>query len=406
MDELKKLIDKRNKALADMRAIKNAADEAKRELSKEELERMDKFDQEYELLQKNIDSITQLRERERANAELNSNVDEALSKDIKDPAVAQMRALGNYFRTADPQYRAEIVKLEKRDLQLSPQSQGGFWAPEGFMNQLISNLNDEVIIRSLATIIPMTSFEILNVPTNPTKASDAQWTSELGPALTDSQIKAGLRKFVAHKLMKEILASDDLISFSAIDIVAYVLGEFQRLFAETMENAYTTGNGVNQPLGVFFASAAGIPTSRDVLSGASGALTTDGFISIQDNVKEGYQKNAVWLMHRLIASAARKLKDDNDQYLWQPNVQAAEPPLFLGKPVRKSEFAPSTLSDGDYFTVYGDFSSYHIYDAMALKMKVLDQIAARTAQVSYISSYNGDGQPVRAEAFSRGKVGA
>ena len=77
-----------------------------------------------------------------------------------------------------------------------------------------------------------------------------------------------------------------------------------------------TGNGAKKPLGVFTASADGVPTSRDVLTGSATDFTFDGLISAKYSLKSGYQKKAKWLFHRDGVAKIAKLKDTTNQYLW------------------------------------------------------------------------------------------
>ena len=78
-------------------------------------------------------------------------------------------------------------------------------------------------------------------------------------------------------------------------------------FAVTMEQAYMTGTGAGQPLGVFVASADGITTARDVATdNAATAPTFNGLINAKYALKGQYWPAAKWLMHRDVVKVDRQ----------------------------------------------------------------------------------------------------
>jgi len=82
-----------------------------------------------------------------------------------------------------------------------------------------------------------------------------------------------------------------------------------------------TGDGNNKPLGLFTASADGIPTSRDVSTGNTATeIKIDGLIETKYSVKQQYQPGAEWIFNRLAVKQLAKLKDSDGQYVWQPSV--------------------------------------------------------------------------------------
>lgn len=134
------------------------------------------------------------------------------------------------------------------------------------------------------------------------------------------------------------------------------------------------------------------------------AITSDALISAQGTLKDAYSSNAVWLFHKDAITKIRKLKDSNNQYLWQPGLQAGIPQTILGLPYVKSDFVPNTFTTGKYIGMLGDFSYYWIVDSLDMQMQILYELYAETNQIGYIGRYEGDGQPVLEEAFVRLKM--
>src|SRR5690606_24459902 len=101
--------------------------------------------------------------------------------------------------------------------------------------------------------------------------------------------------------------------------------------------------------GLFVASNDGIPTSRDVVgSNTTTAIKADTLIDALYSLKEAYQRNARWIFHRDVVKAIRKLKDGEGQYLWAPGIAGGEPDTILSRPFSMSEYAPNTMTAGQY----------------------------------------------------------
>ncbi len=100
----------------------------------------------------------------------------------------------------------------------------------------------------------------------------------------------------------------------------------------------------------------------------------------------------------------RKLKDTQNQYLWQPGLAGGEPDRILDIPYVVSEFAPNTFTTGLYVLILGDISFYWIAEALDMEIQRLVELYAEANQVGFIGRAELDGMPTLAEAFIRGKL--
>ncbi|MGW2548309.1 phage major capsid protein, partial [Kitasatospora sp. NPDC001574] len=180
-------------------------------------------------------------------------------------------------------------------------------------------------------------------------------------------------------------------------------------FAVSAEKGYMTGDGNKKPLGLFTASADGIPTSRDVSTGAATGFTGDGLIDAKYALKSGYHKKAQWLFHHDGIKLIRKLRDDSGgagvgNYIWQAGLSADRPDTILDLPYLVNEFVPNTFTTGQYVGMLGDFSYYWIADALALEVQRLVELYAETNKIGFIGRLETDGMPVKPEAFIRLKT--
>jgi HK97 family phage major capsid protein len=298
--------------------------------------------------------------------------------------------------------RGKLDEEEHRAQVAGKGEKGGYlYASEQFLNELISDINDAVVVRSLARRFMIPSNDSLGVPTIVTKAEDAEWTSELGVP-TRTKIVFGKRALTPHPLAKEIIVSKVLVK-KAPNIVEIVRGELARVVGEAEENAAMTGHGSEQYLGVFTANNDGIGTARDVSTGNTSALVKfDNLKRVQFTLKQAYWRAARWLMHRDIMGQLAREKDGEGRYLMQDSVVNGDPvTLLLGFPVVLSEFAPHTTGSGNYALCFGDFSWFWIVDGIDMEIVRLEELYARENQDLFIIRAYSDGAPVKAEAFVR-----
>lgn len=407
-DRLKELREKRGRIVTEMRSITDAATAEKRDLTDEQLAKHGEMFEEQRKLgdqilaeERSIEASRILAEREgerqekRRGNEAENGASPVASEEYR-AAYEKFVRVGRSGMDAD----------EIRALSVGVGSQGGFMVtPEQMSEQLIRAVDDEVLIRQWATVIPVPDATSLGVPTLDTDPDDADWTSELATGGEDNAMAFGKRKMIPNPLAKRIKISNDLVR-KAPGIIGLVAQRLGYKFGIAQEKSFLIGNGASKPLGVFVASNDGIPTSRDLATGnTSSSVTIDGLTRAKYSLKKPYRRKAKFLFHRDGIAQIAILKDNNGQYLWQPSKKEGEPDMILGIPVEDSEYVPNTFTTGQYVGLIGDFSYYWIADAMAMELKRLDELYAETNQIGFIGRMFTDGAPVLAEAFTRIKLG-
>lgn len=300
------------------------------------------------------------------------------------------------------------AKADAKALQADDDLAGGYIvAPQTFVTELIQAVDDQVWMRGLATVRTLDRSESLGVPTLDTDLTDPDWTSEIATGSEDTVKPFGKRELRPHPLAKRIKISRKLLRQAAIDPERLVMERLAYKFGLAEEKAFLTGSGAQQPLGVFTASADGIPTSRDVVAGSTTAITADGLIDVKHTAKAQYWARGRWLFHRDAIKMIRKLKDSQNQYIWAPvtqGIQSGAPGEILDSPYMISEYVPNTFTTGLYVGLFGDFSFYWIADALDMEVQRVDQLYAEQNQMGYIGRKETDGMPVLAEAFVRAKL--
>jgi HK97 family phage major capsid protein len=415
-ERLRKLLAERAKVVADQRAMLDKAEAEKRNLTADEEAGYGNMDKDVDRLTRDIEREKTLEERER---DVGSNADHfkhspdgqrnetrhaeyrghkiALSEGAEEGRAAYCKWLSRGGHALGPD--------EVRALQADADIYGGFLlAPPQFVLKLIKAMDDEVFVRGLATVFPVTKAESLGAPSMDNDVSDPTWTAEIKTGTEDGSLSFGKRELTPHPLAKLIKVSEKLLRVSALDVESLVTGRLAYKFAITAENAYLNGNGNNQPMGVFVAANAGfgISTSRDISTGNTAtAFTTDGLMNALYSLKAQYHPRATWIFHRDAIKMLRKLKDGDGQYIWNPDIKGGQPDMILGRPYKMSEYCPNTFTNGQYVGIIGDFSNYWIADALSMRIQRLNELYAATNQVGFIGRLESDGMPVLEEAFAR-----
>lgn len=405
MNKLIALREERNRIVTQARSLLDKADAEKRELSAEEQGQYDALMVDQQRKADNIAREERQNELERDLA--GKEIGKRESGDKKESRTG----------TGSDEYRASFEKMlrhgvqgltpdDVRSLSANTDTEGGFLVmPEQMVAGIIKGVDDEVLIRRLATKYQVPNAASLGVPTLDADPADAAWTAELLTGNEDGTMAFGKRELKPSPLAKRIKISNKLLR-QLPGIEALVMQRLGYKFAVSQEKAFMTGSGANQPLGVFTASANGITTARDVSTGnATTAFTVDGLIEAKYALKSQYMRTAEWIFHRDAVKMLAKLKDGEGQYIWQPAKTAADPDMLLGRPVNMSEFAPNTFTTGLYVGIIGDFSNYWIADALNMQVQRLVELYAETNQTGFIGRMESDGMPVLAEAFARVKLG-
>lgn len=249
LNEMKR---KRAALVAEARKILDRAEEEKRDLSAEEKDSYDKFFADIRSLGEAIKREEELREAERAMAEEERNKEGETQKETRKAV-----AFRNFIINGDSgEYRA---------LANDTGTAGGYLhAPEEFIAKLLKGLDNRVFVRNNATILPVQTSDSLGAPTLDADMSDPTWTTEIANVDEDLSMDFGKRNLTPQQLSKLVKVSMKLLRTAAISPETIVADRLAYRFAITQENAYLNGDGAGKPLGIFSASANGIPVSRDL----------------------------------------------------------------------------------------------------------------------------------------------
>lgn len=298
-----------------------------------------------------------------------------------------------------------LTDAEAKAMSITSDIDGGFLlAPMEMSREVIQRLDDMVYVRQYATRYQVETSSSLGFVTLDTDPTDPAWTTEIETITPTDAARLGKRELNPQGLAKAVTISEPLLRQSRNRAEVLVQQRLAQVFAEVQETAFLTGTGDKSPLGIFTASSQGIPTSRDTTAASANALAADDFINVRYALKPQYMRNARWILHRNVAKAVRKLKDANGQYLWERGIASDRPDTILDLPYLMSEFAPSSITTGNYVALLGDLQYYYIADSLQLRIQVLVEKYALENKIGYIARMETDGMPALTEAFARLKM--
>ncbi len=357
----------------------------------------------YTKMERDLDAMTneikRMERRDAIEAELNKPVNTPITETPDKGAGLKPEKMGRasnaYKEDFDRHLRGRA--LLHNVLSEGVDADGGFLVPEDFERDIVSALDEENVIRSLAKVITTQHERKIPIATG---HSTAQWTAE-NAAYTESNPSFGQKQIDAFKLTDLCRVSVELLQDSAFDIEDYLMKEFARAFGIAEEEAFCVGTGTNQPTGIFTAKGGTV----GVTAASATGITVDEVINLVYALKSPYRRNAKFLMHDATVSLLRKLKDSNGVYLWQPSVQAGEPDRLLGYEIYTSPYIP-TAAAGALTVAFGDFKNYWIGDRAGRTVQRLNELYATNGQIGYVATERVDGKVILPEGIQLLKMKA
>ena len=365
-------------------------------LSAEDAAAYDQMEQEVVDLGKDIERL-----------ERQANIDAELATPTSQPLKNQPGQDGQGAKTgrASDEYRKAMLQALRTNfrqvsnvLEEGVDTNGGYLVPEEYDRRLIDVLNEENIMRGLATTITTSGEHKINLAATKPAAS---WIEE-GGALTFGDATFDQILMDAYKLHVAIKITEELLYDNAFGLESYIIDQFGKAIGNAEEDAFLNGDGKHKPTGLFTSAKVGVTTS-------TANISADDMINLVYSLKRPYRKNASFITNDQTLSALRKLKDNNNAYIWQPSYQAGEPDRLLGYTLHTSAYVP-TIAAGKPVIAFGDYSYYNIGDRGSRSMQELKELFAGNGMIGYVMKERVDGKLVLPEAVQllqmKGTAGA
>lgn len=391
ISKITELREKRAALINEQRQLLDQVDGESRDLTAEE-------GQEFDRRTAEIDGLdTEVRRRE----SLAGLQPTGLTPQAVEPAGVESREL---VTVDSDEYRSLYLQwmrsgfgdgVERRDLTVGTTTAGGHTVPVSMHNEIVQTMRDFGVMRQISRVITTSGGEDLRVPTVTAYGASA-WEGE-GDAYGGSDPTFGLVTLSAYKIAHIAKVTEELLQDSAFDIAGLVSNVIGQNLGVAANTAYLVGagSGSDQPTGLTSQTTVG----KTGGSGQTTSVIADDLFDLYHSVLPPYRRNAVWLMNDATIKAVRKLKvNSNDEYVWQPGLQAGQPDTLLGRPVYADPDVP-VMAVSAKSILFGDFSFFWIRDAGTVQMQRLDELFAANGIVGFRGHFRTDGKLVDAGAI-------
>lgn len=258
-------------------------------------------------------------------------------------------------------------------LQVGSNPDGGYMVPETLDRMIVELERDNTPMRALCTVIPVSN-EGYEKLVNKGGASSG-WVDELEarPETNTPQL-AKLAPYFGE-VYANPGASQKMLDDGVFDVEAWLAGEVATEFGEQENDAFTKGNGVKKPKGILgYTLTASVDGTRafgeieKLHTASAGNFVADKMLDLIQKLKRGYRNGAVWMMSALGIGAVRKLRDGQNNYLWQPSFVAGQPQMIAGYPVEENDDMPDPAADANA-AIFGNFKrGYTICDVRGTRV--------------------------------------
>lgn len=386
-DYLKGLNESRNRAWEQAKALLDSASTESRDLTADERQTFDTINADIDTKDSEIRSLLEIEAREQSAAEARAQIEALVRPDVHEDRgqeSAEAEALA-YFRGE------RTGAFELRDQKKATAGAGGATVPTGFLSDLQRyQVENSAVLAMGPRFIDTTSGENITVP-----RVSAYGTPEAvaeGTAInTETDDTFGTVTLGAYKYMAFVQVSAELIADTGVDLLGFIAEDAGRKLGNVYGAALVTGNGTTAPEGIVTASTAAV-------TAASAALDFDDLIDLQHSLVTGYRRNGVFVMKDSTLAAVRKLKDQNDAYIWQPSTIVGQPDTILGRPV-VTDPNVAAIGTGNKSVVFLDPSGYFVRRVSGVRFERSDQYAFNTDLVTFKAVVRLDAKGVHADAI-------
>ena len=342
---MKKLFELRQQKTAlrdEMRSIINTADGEKRSMTDEEGKKFDELRAQVDALDIEITRLEAVQDEDRN-----------LPGTQVDGKKVSNDELRHYIMTGDTRSLSTLV-----------QADGGYTVIPELDTQIMRQLQDDSVMRSIATV-------------KTTKTNEYQKLVSVGGATVNRGTEGENRTETATPKLEEVSiklnpiyaypkTTQEILDFSEVDILGWLSSEISDTFSATEEDDFVNGDGTKKAKGflAYPRVATGDKTRPfgTIEKVETAAVTADGLIDLLYKLKAKYRKNATWVMNSNTAATLQKLKNGNGDYIWRDRLVAGSPDTLLGRPVQYVETMPDA-AEGAAFLAVGDFQrGYFIVD--------------------------------------------
>lgn len=369
---MKFLIEKRNSIVEEINNLFKGAETEKRALTEDEQSTFEAKTAELKALDKTIEAKREARSLTMMDDETPKTPEEKEEK--RSTEELEARAFETYLRE---QRTGEMAKGDN-----------GAVIPQTIANRIIDTVKQVAPIYALTTKFNVKGKLQFPVAKNAiTTGYQTEFTDIASTAVGFDNVE--LDGYLIGALSK---VSVSLINNAQFDIVGYVVNKIAQSIAEFLEKELIVG--ATNIKGITDASYEDKGVKK-VETATKGALIADDLIDTQAALKMNVQDGCQWLMNQAMLTKVRKLKDNNGQYILNPDLRAGFGFELLGKPVMISDEMPADT------VVYGNWSAMYVNIHEDINIRQLNEVYAAQHGVGFVAWAELDAKLVEQDKFAK-----
>ena len=250
----------------------------------------------------------------------------------------------------------------KANILSGTDASGGFAVPENIAEMIMKTVAEKSPIRQFSTVLTISSGNSLKIPraTVATATWDDESTFPSSPwsPTVDQVTITPYNLNAAVKISRDALIDIPNINAIAVNALAdaSAVKEGQAFAVGDGTTSYGNITGLTNASGLNNKAAAG-----------AAAVTTDELIDLAfGQTKPEYHANARWAFNKATLNEIRQLKNSDNQYLWQPIVDAMGAGRLLEFPYFIAADLPN-MATGTKSIFFGDFAKgFYVVDREGL----------------------------------------
>lgn len=369
---MKFLIEKRNSIVEEINNLFKDAETEKRALTEDEQSTFEAKTAELKALDKTIEAKREARSLTMMDDETPKTPEEKEEK--RSTEELEARAFETYLR------EQRAGEMKKGD--------NGAVIPQTIANRIIDTVKQVAPIYALTTKFNVKGKLQFPVAKNAiTTGYQTEFADIASTAVGFDNVE--LDGYLIGALSK---VSVSLINNAQFDIVGYVVNKIAQSIAEFLEKELIVG--ATNIKGITDASYEDKGVKK-VETATKGALIADDLIDTQAALKMNVQDGCQWLMNQAMLTKVRKLKDNNGQYILNPDLRAGFGFELLGKPVMISDEMPADT------VIYGNWSAMYVNIQEDINIRQLNEVYAAQHGVGFVAWAELDAKLVEQDKFAK-----
>ncbi|MFA6878552.1 MAG: phage major capsid protein [Fusobacterium sp.] len=243
--------------------------------------------------------------------------------------------------------------LGKKAMSSDSNPDGGVFLPENMSNTIITRLRKISPIRQIADVVTIGLGNEYKMPREKGKDYGAGWVGERQERPVTSNDQFEIVRIPVHEMYAQPQITQNLLDDTSFNFENYIADRVANRFAQLEGSAFVKGDGVNMPEGFL--------TNKEIEQ-IEAKLDFDGLLDLIYGLDAEYANGATFLAKRTTIRDLRILKDNNNNYIWQPSAQAGQPNTVLGYSVIEADDM-ATSGVGALPIAFGNFrEGYQIVD--------------------------------------------